>query len=56
LAHCDEGTIVMAVAGVTVAGFKRVRIACLKPTTREQCEALLDQISLAGSAAMAEAD
>jgi hypothetical protein len=49
LAQCDEGTIVMA-----PAGFKRVRIACLRPTTREQCEALLDQISLAGSGAMAE--
>jgi hypothetical protein len=49
LAQCDEGTIVMA-----VAGFKRVRIACLKPTTREQCEALLDQISLAGRFAMAD--
>jgi hypothetical protein len=43
LAQCDEGTIVMAVAGI-----KRVRIACLKPTTRAQCEALLEQISLAG--------
>jgi hypothetical protein len=51
LAQCDEGTIVMA-----VAGFKRVRLACLKPTTREQCEALLDQISLAGTRAMAEPD
>lgn len=49
LAQCDEGTMVMA-----VAGFKRVRLACLKPTTREQCEALLDQISVAGSTAMAE--
>jgi hypothetical protein len=39
---------------MAVAGFKRVRLACLKPTTREQCEALLDQISLAGSAAMAD--
>ena len=42
LAQCDEGTIVVA------AGFKRVRLACLKPTTREQCEGLLDQIILAG--------
>jgi hypothetical protein len=49
LAQCDEGTIVMA-----AAGFKRVRIACLEPTTREQCEALLDQISLAGRFAMAD--
>jgi hypothetical protein len=48
LAQCDEGTIVIA-----AAGFKHVRIACLKPTTREQCEALLDQIGLAGSGAMA---
>jgi len=39
---------------MAVAGFQRVRIACLKPMTREQCEALLDQISLAGSGAMAE--
>jgi hypothetical protein len=49
LAQCDEGTIVMA-----AAGFKRVRLACLKPTTGEQCEALLDQISLAGRSAVAD--
>jgi hypothetical protein len=49
LAQCDEGTMVMA-----VAGFKRVRIACLKPTTREQCEVLLDHISVAGRFAMAD--
>ena len=41
---------------MAVAGFKRVRLACLKPTTRGQCEALLDQISLAGTRAMAEPD
>ena len=51
LAQCDEGTIVMAGAGL-----KRVRLACLRPTTREQCDALLDQISLAGTSAMAELD
>jgi hypothetical protein len=40
LAECDEGTIVMA-----AIGYERVRLACLKPTTRDQCEALLGQIS-----------
>ena len=49
LAQCDEGTIVMA-----AAGYKRVRWACLKPTTREQCGALLDQIALAGGAMAAQ--
>jgi hypothetical protein len=39
---------------MAVAGFERVRFACFKPMTREQCEALLDQISLAGRRAMAE--
>jgi hypothetical protein len=35
-----EGAIVMGMAGYT-----RVRLACPKPATREQCEALLGKIS-----------
>jgi hypothetical protein len=49
LAQCDAGTIVMA-----STGYHRVRLACLKPTTREKCEWLLDQISLAGESAVAD--
>ena len=37
LARCDEGTAVIA----TAAGFRGVRVACLRPTTREQCETLI---------------
>jgi hypothetical protein len=40
LAQCDEGSIAMAAVTYT-----RVRLACPKPGTREQCEALLGQIS-----------
>ena len=39
-ASCDEGTIAL----VTLVG-DRVRIGCPKPTTREQCDALLQSIS-----------
>jgi hypothetical protein len=42
LAECHEGTIVMA-----AMDYERVRLACLKPTTRQQCEALVGQIGMA---------
>ena len=39
-ASCDEGTISL----ITLVG-ERVRIGCAKPTTRGQCDALLQKIS-----------
>lgn len=39
-ASCDDG----AIALITLVG-GRVRIGCLKPTTRERCDALLRNIS-----------
>jgi hypothetical protein len=42
VAQCDEGTIAM-----TAVGNERVRLSCPKPATRERCEALLNEISLA---------
>jgi hypothetical protein len=42
LVQCDEGTI-----GMASMGGGRVRLACPKPATREQCELLLRQISAA---------
>ena len=39
-ATCDEGTIAL----VTLVG-GRVRIGCAKPTTRERCDFLLQEIS-----------
>jgi hypothetical protein len=39
LAQCDDGTIVME-----AVDYARVRLACPKPATREQCEALLGRI------------
>jgi hypothetical protein len=41
-ATCDEGTIAL----VTLVG-GRVRIGCAKPSTRERCDYLLQQISAA---------
>jgi hypothetical protein len=43
LARCDAGTMVL-----TRVGYGRSRFACLRPTTRAQCEDLLRQIALAG--------
>jgi hypothetical protein len=42
MARCEEGTI-----GMALVDYGRVRLACPKPATREQCEALLGQISVA---------
>ena len=42
LARREEGTI-----GIAAVDYKRIRVACPKPATREQCESLLGQISVA---------
>jgi hypothetical protein len=47
LARCDAGTMVL-----TRVSYGRSRFACLKPTTKAQCEELLDQIALAGRPAL----
>ncbi len=43
LAQCDAGTMVL-----TRVAYGRSGIGCLKPTSQERCEALLDQIVAAG--------